>query len=147
MGPETRPDHRHLLHGLLSPRTATLNLTANIGCSECFRFRYVTNVNHCIVPKALIVPRSKSMRLRSDNGKNVRRKHSLQPVAAPLCAVRYCVNYNVSSPYSTCLCPDQTLISKITRLLQIIITLITRESNTYTIAQRVGIAHQSQITQ
>ena len=95
--------HRHLLHGLLSPRMATLDITANIGCSECFRFRYVTNVNHCIVPKALIVPRSKSIRSRPDNGKNVRRKHSLQPIAAPLCAVRYCVNYNVSSPFSTCL--------------------------------------------
>ena len=102
--------HRHVLHGLLSPRTTTLDLMANIGCSECFLFRYVTNVNHCIVPKALIVPRSKSMRSCLDNGKNVRWKHSLQLIAAPLCAVRsknciytymerYCVNYNVSSPY------------------------------------------------
>ena len=95
--------HRHLLLRLLSPRTATLDLTANIVCSECFRFRCVTNVNHCIVPNALIVPRSKSMLSRPHNGKNVRRKHSLQPIAAPLCAVRYCVNYNVSSLYSTCL--------------------------------------------
>ena len=47
--------HRHQLHGLLSPRTATLELTAYIVCSECFRFRYVTNENHCIVPNALIV--------------------------------------------------------------------------------------------
>ena len=78
----------------------TLELTADIGCSECFRFWYVTNVNHCIVPNALIVSWSKSMRSRPDNGKNVRRKHSLQPIAAPLCAVRYCVNYNVSSPGS-----------------------------------------------
>ena len=31
---------------------------------------------------------------------NARRKHSLQSIAAPLCAVRYCVNYNVSSPYN-----------------------------------------------
>ena len=52
-------DHRPLLHGLLSPRTATLELTAYtfcIVCIHCFRFHYVTNVNHCIVPKALIVP-------------------------------------------------------------------------------------------
>ena len=70
-------NHRHQLHGLLSPRTATLELTADIVCSECFRFRYVTNVNHCIVPNALIVPRSKSMRSRPDNGKNVRQKHSV----------------------------------------------------------------------
>ena len=58
----TTSNHRHQLHGLLSPRTATLELTADIGCSECFRFRYVTNV------KALIVPRSKSMRSHPDNG-------------------------------------------------------------------------------
>ena len=105
--------HRHILHGQLTPRTATLKLTANIGCSECFRFRYVTSVNHCIVPKALIVPRSKSMRSHPDNGKNIEvhtsivkrthRKHSLQPIAAPLCAVRYYVNYDVISPCSTCL--------------------------------------------
>ena len=71
--------HRRPLHGLLFRRTATLDLTENIGCSECFRFRYVTNVNHCIVPKALIVPRSKSMRSRPDNGKNVRRKRHSVP--------------------------------------------------------------------
>ena len=105
-------NHRHLLHGLLSPRTATLDLTANIGCSECFRFRYVTNVNHCIVPKALIVPKSKSMRSRLDNGKDVRRKHSLQPIAAPLWAVRYCVNYNVGSPCSRCLCNNSSTTNR-----------------------------------
>ena len=59
--------HRHRLHGLLSPRM-TLELMADIVCSECFRFRYVTNVNHCIVPNALIVQRSKSMRSCPDNG-------------------------------------------------------------------------------
>ena len=63
-----RIHHRHVLHGLLSPRMTTSELTADIVCSECFRFRYVTNVNHCIRPKALIVPRSKSMRSRPDNG-------------------------------------------------------------------------------
>ena len=67
--PDNGKNHRHQLHGLLSPRTATLELTADIVCSECFRFRYVTNVNHCIVPKALIVPMSKSMRSRPDNGR------------------------------------------------------------------------------
>ena len=68
-------NHRPLLHGLLS----TLELTADIVCIHCFRFRYVTNVNHCIVPKVLIVPRSKSMRSRPDNGKNVRRKRHSVP--------------------------------------------------------------------
>ena len=72
-------DHRPLLHGLLSPCTATLELTADIVCIHCFRFRYVTNGNHCIVPKALIVPRSKSMHSRPDNGKNVRRKRHSVP--------------------------------------------------------------------
>ena len=71
--------HRPLLRGLLSPRTVTLELTADIVCIHCFRYRYVTNVNHCIVPKALIVPRSKSMRSRPDNGKNVRRKRHSVP--------------------------------------------------------------------
>ena len=65
-----------------------LELTAYIVCSECFRFRYVTNVNHCIVPKALIVPKSKSMRSRPEYGKNVRQKHSLQPLyEAPFMSV------------------------------------------------------------
>ena len=95
-----RIHHRHVLHGLLSPRTTTSELTADIVCSECFRFRYVTNVNHCIRPNALMYRgpnqcvRARTMVL------NARRKYSLQPIAAPLCAVRYCVNYNVSSPYS-----------------------------------------------
>ena len=95
-------NHRPLLHGLLSPRTATLELKADIVCIHCFRFRYVTNVNHCIVPKVFIVPRSTSMRSRLDNGKNVRRKrHSV--------AVRYCVNYNVSSPCSLGLWHNQSI--------------------------------------
>ena len=74
-----KEEHRHQLHGLLSPRTATLELTTDIVCNECFRFRYVTSVKYCIVPKALIVPRSKSMRSRPDNGKNVRQKRHSVP--------------------------------------------------------------------
>ena len=66
-----------------------LKLTANIGCSECLQPAYVTNVNqghqNVVAPGQCL---------------NVRRKHTLQPIAAPLCAVRYYVNYDVISPGS-----------------------------------------------
>ena len=57
--------HRHLLYNIWTAISTPGNVrsypssaypTFCIVCIHCFRFHYVTNVNYCIVPKALIVP-------------------------------------------------------------------------------------------
>ena len=95
---ETSSYLRHLLHGLPTPRTATLELTASILAAVNASGLYVTNVNHW----------SNLMRSRPDDGYklSVHCKHSLQSIAAPLSARGYCVNYDVGSPCSRCLCSN-----------------------------------------